>query len=184
MNIVVSTRHLPEIAESIKAKYAEGRRLNESQADLYLAIGRDLADARMQFTADQEYGRWFAAQDFGFSLRWGHTLRLGAENEPAVRAAVGSQLLTGNQPNFEKAVKQAINPTPIVAEVVADEPESDLFRNLVAAIDSFTEVRSYEPTDLAASVPQSKREGVAKALDKAGLFFGRVAYSIRQEESK
>lgn len=62
-----------------------------------------------------------------------------------------------------------------------DEPESDLYRLLATAVESFTALRSYDPEQLGASVPASKREATAKALDKAGLFLGRIAYSIRQE---
>lgn len=65
-----------------------------------------------------------------------------------------------------------------------DEPESDTYQTLAAAIETLNALRSHDPEQLGASVPASKRDSVSKALDKAGLYLGRVVYSIRQEESR
>lgn len=78
--------------------------------DSYLAIGRCLSEARDALPSDQAYGAWFQTQEFGFTIRWGHTLRQAAEHEQAVRAVVGSQLLTGGA-NIAKAVAQVTGGT-------------------------------------------------------------------------
>lgn len=69
-------------------------------------------------------------------------------------------------------------------DAAIDEPESDTYRSLASVIETLNALRSHDPEQLGASVPASKREATAKALDKAGLFMGRIAYSIRQEDKK
>jgi len=111
MIVARDARTLDEIADDIRSHWA-------ATDDDRFAIGHCLVEARAQFPSDPEYGQWLREQNFPFTTRWGHTLRLAAENEPAVRELLGSQLPSGPKPNIQKAVKAVLHP-PV------DEPERE-----------------------------------------------------------
>jgi hypothetical protein len=75
---------LVSIAEQIKAEWGKG-------TDAQFAIGRLLVEARGQFPADELFGKWFAAQDFGFSRQVAWRLRAAAEREAEVRAFIAAR---------------------------------------------------------------------------------------------
>jgi len=123
-----SARTLDDIADSIRAHW-------QAFDDDRFAIGHDLLEARAQFADNISFGQWFASQGFAFSRIWGYTLRLAADNEPAVRKALLSQLNNGKTTNFEKAVKAVTHP-PVEP---ADEPPEPKKRKPISARTNVTE---------------------------------------------
>lgn len=111
--IVPSSGRLDDIARGIHGDWARGKAAHGEMVDAYFAIGHQLRAARKLLPRDDVFGRWFKAQDFGFSRQWALTLRQAAEHESEVRAVVTSQLVTG-RPNLEKAVKEVVAPKPKV----------------------------------------------------------------------
>jgi hypothetical protein len=104
---------LDRIATDIREKLDNLRKADQYAYEEQLAIGRLLAQARHALPGDQAFGEWFRAQEFGFTQRWGNTLRRAAEHEPAIReVVVGSQLPTGARPNIEKALREVCPPQP------------------------------------------------------------------------
>lgn len=108
LSVVPVVRSLDDIAESIRAHWSA------TEEDRF-AIGRDLVEARERFPGDTEFGQWFATQRFPFARSWAHTLRLAAEHEPAVRAALSTQVDSGKPSNIKKAVRAVLHPA-------SDEP--------------------------------------------------------------
>jgi hypothetical protein len=100
---LATTRTLDQIADSIRDHW-------KATEDDRFAIGRDLMEARDQFPGNVEFGQWFKAQAFPFTTEWSRTLRLAAENEPAVRAAFATQVANGKTPNIKEAVKEVLHP--------------------------------------------------------------------------
>ncbi len=78
--------------------------------EAYFEIGHCLERARGLMPSDQEYGEWFRKQKFGFSQQWSHVLRQAAQREIEVRAAVTTQVVTGQSPNIKKALQAVRNP--------------------------------------------------------------------------
>ena len=72
---------LETLAQRIHAEYAHVRRGTEAR----FAIGHALMEARNLLKSNQDYGRWFKEQDFGFSIRWANTLCSAAHLETRVR---------------------------------------------------------------------------------------------------
>lgn len=101
---------LEDAARGVRAELDKLADTAHSVVESSIAIGRHLAAARALFPADREYGHWFEDQAFGFSVGWGRTLMLAAENEAEFRDAVVSQLTTGKskKPNVQKAVRAAL----------------------------------------------------------------------------
>jgi N6-adenosine-specific RNA methylase IME4 len=97
---------LDELADTVRREYRRSREALGDAVDAYFAVGHALLDARRSLPSDQAFGAWFRSQDFGFNQQWAHTLRSAAEHEPAVRAAVTTQVVTGGAPNIKKAVKR------------------------------------------------------------------------------
>lgn len=79
---------LPEIATAIRSTWAETKQHQISAWDGYFRVGRLLLDARVRLPANQEYGRWFSAQEFEFTTQWANRLARLAEREPDARAAL------------------------------------------------------------------------------------------------
>jgi len=102
-------RCLGEIADSIRSHCAD---LEEDRFN----IGHDLLEARARFPSDREFGAWVEVQGFPFTRQWRSLLMRAAEHEPEVRAALESQLSSGEKPNIEKAVRAVLHPP-------AEEPE-------------------------------------------------------------
>jgi hypothetical protein len=86
----VPERTLDDLAADIHRVWAEAKAHYVALWDGYFATGRLLLKARERFTDNQSYGRWFAAQGFGFGLEWGRRLRTLADREPEVRALAPS----------------------------------------------------------------------------------------------
>lgn len=105
MTVVVVDERLDELASEVRSEYRRSRDALIESIDAYFAIGHALSEARTMLPSDPAFGAWFKAQEFGFSRQWAYTLRSAAENEPAVRRAVTTQVVTGAV-NFKKAVKQ------------------------------------------------------------------------------
>lgn len=129
---VVGGTHLDHLADVVRSEYQRSRDAMSESVEAYFACGRALLAAREALPSDQAFGEWFRSQDFGFSQQWGHTLRTAAEQEPAVRAAVTTQVVTGGSPNIKKAVKQVRaalgagrQERPGLAEVHTDDPDAD-----------------------------------------------------------
>jgi len=129
-------RSLDEIAESIRSHW------KATEEDRF-AIGRDLLEARERFPGDLEFGRWLRESNFPFTRQWALTLRLAAENEPAVREALTTQVVSGDTPNLKKAVQVVLHPLATADEV---EPESDGYRRLITALSA---IESLSGTDFA-----------------------------------
>ena len=77
---------LDQIASEIHRIWDETKAHQVSAWEGYFATGRLLAEARGRFPANQDYGRWFDAQGFGFGVEWARRLMLVAEREADVRA--------------------------------------------------------------------------------------------------
>lgn len=99
-----------DCAATVREASRRGVAVAHEAVDIAIEQGRALLVARRTFPSDREYGAWFAAQSFGFSLNWGRTLKAAAENEAEFRAAVVSQLTTGTKPNIDKAVRSLSAP--------------------------------------------------------------------------
>lgn len=104
--VVTVDDRLSEIADEVRALQSRGRSALEDAVETYFAIGHCLQRARMLTPSTQAYGEWLRSQGFTFTTQWGGVLMAAAEHEPAVRAAIESQLSIGRSPNFDKAVKQ------------------------------------------------------------------------------
>lgn len=179
MNVAVSglvllpgSRTLDEIADSIRSHW-------EATEEDRFAIGRDLMDARQQFSGDREFGAWLVFQGFPFTSEWGRVLRLAAENEPEVRALLASQLASGRKPNIEKAVKAVLHPEPPTAKP-KEEPteETDSHWSALVSVMESIEALSIDASAMAATVPSRRRATTAKRLRKLGTYLGRVAWSL------
>lgn len=103
--MVVAVRSLDEIAESIRAHWSA------TEEDRF-AIGHDLMEARARFPSNREFGAWMEQQGLPFAREMARMLRLGAENEPEVRAALATQVANGRHPNFLLAVRTVLPPKP------------------------------------------------------------------------
>jgi hypothetical protein len=174
------TRTLGEIAESIRSHWSA------TEEDRF-AIGRDLLDARQQFIGDREFGQWMKVEAFPFSQQWGHTLRLAAENEPAVRDVLTSQLVSGKKPNIETAVKAVLHPEEIAKEVTSETVEKPTeevaFRDLLRLLGEIEALRSID-AGFAAIVPERRQASTAKRLRKAGSILARLAFGIEGTDWK
>jgi hypothetical protein len=174
-------RTLEEIAESIRVNFGRG---TEAQ----FAIGHDLAEARAQFPSDPEYGQWLREQGFPFSTEWGRTLRLAAENEPAVRGLLATQVASGSKPNIKKAVKTVLQPAEVVPieEALArlDEPATGAvtFRDLLQLLGAIEALKSIDAGHFAAIVPPRRQDSTASRLRKAGSILARVAFRLEGTE--
>ncbi len=141
LTVEVLDPHLDRLAHEVRTQYERSRTAMADSIDAYFAVGRALLKARQALPSDQAFGEWFRAQEFGFTRQWGSTLRLAAESEVDVRAAVASQLATGNTPNIDKAVKQVRaalgsgrDSRPGVRDVHTDDPDGptpDTFSTIV-----------------------------------------------------
>lgn len=102
---------LVSITEEIHAAQAARHQAENDVYEAEFKIGRLLIQARALHGTDTAFGKWFDAQEFGFSQRWARTLRRAAENEEAVKAEVGSQVPTGST-NLARALAAVVPPTP------------------------------------------------------------------------
>lgn len=105
-DLVPEEDYLEALATRVRAEYRRSKEAMGEAVDAYFAIGQCLAEASAALPSKQAFGAWFADQQFGFTRPWAYVLRLAAENEPAVRTAIASQLAIGKTPNLEKALKQ------------------------------------------------------------------------------
>lgn len=106
--VVSDDDYLDALSARVRSEHRRGRDALGEVVDAAIAIGQCLIEARRILPADQAYGEWFRAQEFGFSTQWGGVLRQAAEYEAPVRAAVETQVSTGGSPNIKKAVKQVV----------------------------------------------------------------------------
>ena len=102
---VASALSLDGIADQIHQAWAETKTHQVAAWDGYFVTGRLLAEARSRFPADQDYGQWFAAQRFEFSVGWGRRLVIAATREPEVRELLVSAL-TSNPPGVDAVLSQ------------------------------------------------------------------------------
>lgn len=114
--------HLDALADRIRTEHARGTRALADALEAKLVIGRCLQEARDAIPSDQAFGAWFRAQEFGFTMQWAGVLRSAARNEPEVRAAVETQVSTGDSPNFRKVVKQVA--AAAIGATVEPEPKA------------------------------------------------------------
>ena len=173
-------RTLEEIAESIRGHWA-------ATEDDRFAIGRDLIEARAQFPSDPEFGQWLREQGFPFTTQWGRTLRLAAENEPAVRGLLATQVASGRKPNIKTAVNAVLNPQePEIKEVTSGTdatPTGEVdFNDLLRLLGEIEALRSIDAGHFAATVPRRRQASTASRLRKAGSILARVAFSIEGTE--
>lgn len=99
----LANRSLEEIADDIRESYDVGKESYEQSIEAYLAIGRDLLQAREIFRADQDFGRWFRRQRFPFGQQWAWMLREAAAHEDEIRA-VTTQGVTDVRPSIKRAL--------------------------------------------------------------------------------
>jgi hypothetical protein len=173
LSAVPAARSLGEIADSIRAHWS-------ATEDDRFAIGRDLIEARERFPSDPEFGQWMKAQEFPFNRQWGYTLRLAAENEPAVRAVLTSQLVSGRTPNIEKALAAVLHPIAMVPD-----PTPAGYRELLAAFkavaalagivdDVFMAATDTQNRRLRAAAHRASRVVRRVDVDSIKLSFGRT----------
>jgi phage N-6-adenine-methyltransferase len=123
---VHTTRQLDDLAAEVHHQYERGREAVVVAYEAQLAIGRALLEARELMPANQEFGQWFDAQEFGFSTQWAGVLRRAAENEPAVRAALETQVSDGGSPNLKDALRTVTAPAlPPVEEGTQSTPTAE-----------------------------------------------------------
>lgn len=135
--------YLAVLAARIREHYEQEQDCIDDLTDARLAIGRDLIEARALFATDNGFGAWFRAQKFPFSRQWGHTLRVGAEYETEVRAAVSTQVATGKKTvNFKAAVKTAT--APLAIEAAADGDTASKRKGVATVDKSQSAVRERE----------------------------------------
>lgn len=103
--------YLEGLASRIRSEHKRSTEAIGDLLDVRLAIGQCLLEARQTLASDAAFGQWFAAQEFGFTQQWARTLRAAAEVEPALRAAVQTQVCTGEGFNFKKVVLQLTTPS-------------------------------------------------------------------------
>lgn len=173
-----SIRNLSDIADSIWEHYERGKQGYLTALDSYLAIGRDLGEARARFPSNNDYGEWFAGQSFPFSLRWAWTLREAADNESAVRLAFGSQLLDGGSANIEVALREAKGQTVPTAHVGHNAGDHEWYTP-PAYIEAAVRVMGGIDLDPASSTVANEAVGAAQfySVDDDGLLHewaGRV----------
>lgn len=100
---------LDEIAEAIHRVWGETKAHQLAAWDGYLSTGALLAEARSRLPSDPEYGRWFAAQEFGFSSQWGARLMRVAGRADDVRRLVETAVSTGDDPPGVNAMLDMLN---------------------------------------------------------------------------
>lgn len=86
------TLSLDELAADIHKTWAETKAHQVAAWEGYFRVGLDLLEARSRFPSDPGFGRWFAAQGFGFSTEWGRRLRILAAREAEARTLLASRL--------------------------------------------------------------------------------------------
>jgi phage N-6-adenine-methyltransferase len=96
---------LDQIASEIHRIWDETKAHQVAAWEGYFSTGRLLTEARSRFPADQEYGRWFAAQDFGFDTEWARRLTLASKNEPQVRAFLATAVAS-NPPGVNAVLNE------------------------------------------------------------------------------
>lgn len=131
---------LDSIATNIREVWSETRTHQVSAWEGYFRVGGLLLEARTQLPADQEYGNWFQAQDFGFSLQWAGRLRKLAQNEAAVRQLVETAVSTDDEPPGVKAILAQLNGTHVGYNSGENEwytppPYIDAARKVMGGID-------------------------------------------------
>lgn len=181
--VAATERNLHEIADSIWESIEQGKQSAMQALDAQLAIGRDLVDARTRFPSDNDFGDWFAGQNFPFGRSWAWTLRAAAENEKAVRQAVVTQVTTGAQPNLKKALAEVRRPRLVaVTEAPQIEYVTAAWVDLAGLMESIESTLSRDPAELAAAVPLRRRAATAKKLRKLGTRLGRIAWTLEGME--
>ncbi len=153
-------RPIDEITESVRTHIERGREGLLTTVDAYFAIGRDLLEARTLLPADRDYGAW-VKDNFNRSTRWAWNLTAAARDEDAVRGAVGSQLLTGESLNFEKALN-AVRKEKLEAKygyVPGDRPEVNPWKK--ARLDIRKQLKACPPL---ASIPESELASHARLV--------------------
>lgn len=109
--VATPTEKLDLLALDISAAWMLTRTHQIDAWQGYLAVGTLLMEAREEFKANQDYGNWFKAQGFGFSLQWAGRLTKLAEHRPAVEAALQSALSDGiDKPPGVDALLALVNP--------------------------------------------------------------------------
>jgi N6-adenosine-specific RNA methylase IME4 len=86
------TLGLDQIADEIHRIWAETKTHQVAAWEGYFATGHLLLEARSRFPSDTLYGRWFAAQEFGFKSAWAGRLMAVAREEPKARELLDSGL--------------------------------------------------------------------------------------------
>jgi hypothetical protein len=157
-----NTKALNAIAKRVKTAFGKG-------IDAQFAIGHALLEARVLLPSNQEFGKWFAAQEFAISQQTAHRLAEAAEREPEVRAFIESQ--QGRDISPTSAIKElnagpAVDPELATAgknvrELLEDETEPlsgfEAWQNATAALN--LQVLTVEELGLFATAVKALVEG-------------------------
>ncbi len=95
---VVAIHSLDSIADGIRETWQQGKLHQVNAWECYFATGRLLAEARSQFTANQDYGHWFAGQGFAFSTEWARRLIALSARESEARELFATAVANGDLP--------------------------------------------------------------------------------------
>lgn len=110
---------LERIATDIKAEYGKG-------IEAQFAIGRLLNEAYALFGNTQDYGHWFAEQDFQFGKTVARLLRAGADREDEVRLLLASRKSGSRDISVQTAVEYMERaPAPSTPQNNGDEDVVD-----------------------------------------------------------
>lgn len=105
--VISEDEYLESLGSRIRVEHRRSKEAIGEAVDAYFVIGQCLLEARQQLRTNEAFGAWLRACEFGFSRQWALVLRTAAEYEPAVRAALTTQVVNDHAPNIKKAVKQA-----------------------------------------------------------------------------
>lgn len=113
---------LDAIADRIRTVWRETRTHQATAWDGYVEVGSLLMEARSQFPADQDYGRWFDEQELGFGVKWASRLIRIAQDPARALALVESALATGDEPPGVDRMIRLLYPPPPRERIEEQDP--------------------------------------------------------------